>query len=203
MKSRLLVGIAAMLALSPLALAQENPPTRESKSSRDGVDIIDIIERFAKRTGKKIVIDSRVRANVDVAGIDTNQVTWDQLLAILDVNYFAAIDQGGLITIMPDANARQFPTPVYTDVNFKAADHEIVTVLLDVKNACAMQLVPVLRPLMPQAAHMAAVAQTNTLVVNDDAANVRRIAQVVEQLDRVAPSGQKCREMPAPPKPKE
>jgi len=177
--------------------------SRDSKTSRDdGMELVEIIERFAQRTGKKIIIDPRVRANVDVAGIDLNQVSWEQLLAILDVHFFAAVDQGGLVTIMPDANARQFPTPVYTDVNFKASDHELVTLLLDVRNACSAQLVPVLRPMMPQAAHMAAAVQTNTIILTDHAANVRRIAQLIEQLDRAAPSGQKCKEF-APPKPRE
>jgi general secretion pathway protein D len=199
MKSRMTWGVVALLALPAFALAQENPVARDSKSSRDGgTQVTEIIERFAKRTGKKIILDPRVRANVDVAGIDLDQLTWEQLLAILDVHNFAAVDRGGLMMIMPDANARQFPTPVYTDLAFKAADYELVTLLVDVKNACAAQLVPVLRPLMPQAAHMAAVVQTNTLILTDDAVNVRRIAQLVEQLDRAAPSGQKCKEMPKP-----
>jgi type II secretory pathway component GspD/PulD (secretin) len=52
------------------------------------------------------------------------------------------------------------------------------------KNVCSPWLVPVLRPLMPQAAHLAAEAQTNSLIINDRAANVRRIANMVEQLDK-------------------
>jgi general secretion pathway protein D len=203
MRLRMVSGVVALLLLPELAPAQESAVARDSKSSRDdGTPVMEIIERYAKRTGKKVIIDPRVRANVDVAGLDLNQLTWEQLLAILDVHNFAAVDQGGLITVLPDANARQFATPVYTDFNFKAADHELVTLLVEVKNACSAQLVPVLRPLMPQAAHMAAVVQTNTLILSDDAVNVRRIAQLVEQLDRAAPSGQKCKEMPAP-KPKE
>lgn len=203
MKLRMTFGVLALLMLPAFAPAQESAPTRDSKSTRDdGTPMTQIIERFAKRTGKQIIIDPRVRASVDVAGIDLDQVTWDQLLAILDVHNFAAVEHGGLITVMPDANARQFATPVYTDLRFKAADYELVTLLVEVKNACAAQLVPVLRPLMPQVAHMAAVVQTNTLILSDDAVNVRRIAQLVEQLDRAAPAGQKCKEM-SPPKPKE
>lgn len=201
MKIHLAAGIAAMLALPVLAPAQDT--SAGSKTLRDdGADIVDIIQRFAKRTGKKVVIDSRVRGNVDLAGIDPNQVNWEQLLAILDVNFYAAVDLNGIVSIVPDANARQFSTPVFTDTNFKGADHEIVTLLVEVKNACAAQLVPVLRPLMPQAAHMAAYPPNNTIILNDDASNVRRIAQLIGELDRAAPAGQKCKEY-SPPKPKE
>lgn len=202
MKLHWVVGIVAMLAVPALAPAQDNSSGGSKTSRDDGTDIVDIIERFSERTGKKIVIDSRVRAGVNLAGIDPGQVSWDELLAILDVNNFAAVDLNGLITIMPDANARQFPTPVYTDVNFRAADREIVSLMFEVKSACAPQIVPILRPMMPQAAHMAAFPQSNTLVLTDRAANVRRVAQMAAALDRVAPTGQKCKEMP-PPKPKE
>jgi general secretion pathway protein D len=195
MRIRMTLGIVALLLLPALVPAQENSLTRDSKSARDdGTEIIGIVERFAKRTGKQVVIDPRVRANVDVAGIDLGQLTWDQLLAILDVHGFVAVDQGGLIIVVPDPNMRQLPTPVYSNANFKATDHEVVTLLVEVKNACSAQLVPVLRPLLPQAAHMAAFIQTNTIILTDHAANVRRVAQLVEQLDRAAPSGQKCKE---------
>jgi general secretion pathway protein D len=52
--------------------------------------------------------------------------------------------------------------------------------------------VPVLRPLMPQSAHMAAFLQSNTLIISDHVANARRIVDMVERLDRAAPAGQKC-----------
>ena len=103
-----------------------------------------------------------------------------------------AVEVNGVVSVVPDANARQLPVPVYSDLKFKAADDELVNVLLTLKNACSGQLVPVLRPLMPQAAHLAADIQSNTLIIDDRAANVRRIGEMTERLDRAAPAGQKC-----------
>ena len=91
------------------------------------------------------------------------------------------------IAVVPDANARQLPSRVFTDTSFQAADHEHVTLLLSTRNVCAAWLVPVLRPLMPQSAHLAAVMQNNGLIINDRAANARRIATLVTQLDVPAP----------------
>ena len=64
---------------------------------------------------------------------------------------------------------------------------------------CVAQAVPVLRPLMPQAAHMAADVQSNTLIISDRAANARRIVDMVERLDKAAPAGQKCPPDMSPP----
>lgn len=193
MNLRITLGVAAVLALPALGSAQEGSMSRESKMSRDsGIEIGDLIERYAKRTGRKFIVDPRVRAVVELANLDAGQLTHDQLLAIFEVHNFAAVEQGGVTTVVPDAVGRQLVTPVHTDTNFKGLDHEIVTLLLKPKNACAPQLVPVLRPLMPQRAHMAADLQSGTIILNDSAGNVRRIADIIEKLDRATPPGRGC-----------
>ena len=189
--------IAVLLALPVFAAAQDSTPSAGSmsKTSSGDIDLGDLIDRFAKRTGKQFIIDPRVRAQVTLAGIDPNRISYEKLLAILTVNQFAAVAQGDWIVIVPDANARQLPTPVYTDTKFTAAGDEIVTLILHVKNICAAQAVPVLRPLMPQAAHMAAYTDINTLILTDHAANLRRLAKVIEALERDAPAGRGCEAM--------
>lgn len=174
------LAIGLLAAMSSIAWPQES----SFKVSSGGHDIVDLISRYAKRANKQVIIDPRVRTSVPLAGIDPNNLSYDQLLAILDVNQFAAYEVGGIITVTIDSGSRQFPTPVHDDVRFKALDHEIVTLLVQAKNVCANQLVPVLRPLMPQAAHLAAELQTNTLIINDHAVNARRIAELVSQLDK-------------------
>jgi general secretion pathway protein D len=182
-----MLTLIALVAL-PLGAVAAEPTPRESGCSdaRETPELADVIQAYAKRTGKKFIIDPRVRAIPSFAGIDVDKITYEQLLATLTVNMFAAVAQGDVILVVPDANARQLPTPVYTDANFKAADDELATLLLNPKNACAMQLVPVLRPLMPQAAHMAAFPDTNTLILSDHASNLHRLVTVIEALERAA-----------------
>jgi general secretion pathway protein D len=179
---------ACLVAALPLAATAQD----SSKSSSGGVELADLVARVAKRAGKKIVLDPRVRAQVVLAGLEPGEIDYDQLRAILDVHQLAAIESAGIVIIVPDANARQLASPTYTDPGFKAADYEIVSLLVTPKKTCAMHLVPVLRPLMPQAAHLAAEVQTNTLIINDRAINARRIAAMVEQLDRRGTGAKDC-----------
>lgn len=185
-KSRLLA--ACLLAALPLAASAQD----SAKTSSGGVELTDLVARVAKRTGKKIVLDPRARAQVMLAGLEPGDVNYEQLLAILDVHQLAATESGGIVVIAPDTNARQFPSPTYTDAGFKAPDHEIVSLLVTPKKVCAAQLVPVLRPLMPQAGHLAAEVQTNTLIINDRAINVRRIAEMIGELDKRSPGKADC-----------
>jgi general secretion pathway protein D len=189
MKFRITIGVAALLALPLVAAAQDSAPApgpvSSSRKSSSDIDIVDLIERYAKRSGKQFVLDPRVRGQVPLAGTDPDRIGYDKLLAILTVQQFAAVSQGEWIVVVPDSNARQLPTPVHSDRNFRtAAPDEIVTLMVNVKNVCAAQAVPVLRPLMPQAAHMAAYPETNTLILNDHASNLHRLVTVIEALER-------------------
>ena len=181
MKLSSVVAACGLVVLAATASAQEN----SKMPGAGGVELYDIIARYAKRANKQIVIDPRVRAQVPLAGIDPGDLTYDQLLAVLSVHQFAMVDTGGMLAVVPDANARQIPSPIYTDANFKAPEYAIVNLLVTPRKVCAGMLVPVLRPLMPQAAHLAAEPQTNTLIINDHAVNARRIAALVDQLDRL------------------
>jgi general secretion pathway protein D len=66
-----------------------------------------------------------------------------------------------------------------------------VTLVVEVKRACASHMVPVLRPLMPQAAHLSALPP-NMLMIVDRAANARRIVDMADRIDKAAPPGERC-----------
>ena len=186
--------VALMFALPAFALAQESSSAKGSGCAKTGdcLELADIIRGFSKRTGKKFIIDPRVRAMGGITGVDVGRITYEQLIALAAVHQFVAVPQGDFTIVVPDANARQQATPVYYDTSFKASDDEWVTLLLTGKNACTAYLVPILRPLMPQAAHLAANAQSNQLIVSDRAVNARRIAQLFFKLDESSPAGRRC-----------
>lgn len=149
-------------------------------------EIGQVIEAVAAATGKTIIPDVRVRAQVTM--LSTTPMTpaqfYEAFLALLQVNQFVAVESGGIIRIVPDANARQL---VNQDLpsRVNGNSEELVTQVIAVKNISASQLVPVLRPLQPQAAHLAAFPGSNILVISDRASNVNRIMRIIERIDQV------------------
>jgi general secretion pathway protein D len=188
-------ALALVLVLPAAAPAAEEPPaSRASSSQADNfpdMDIRELIAKVAKRTGKQFIVDPRVRAGIPLTGLDVNAVDYGRLLAILNVHQFVAFESGGMVRVVPDAVSRQLPIPVTSEVPAKALDDEMVSLIVQVKAACSAHMVPVLRPLMPQAAHLAAMPP-NALIIVDRAANARRIVDMVERLDKTAPPGSKC-----------
>jgi general secretion pathway protein D len=180
--------IAAMVTL-PLVCGADDS---SSKPAESGPELSDIVAKFAKRSGKQFIVDPRVRAIGGLVGIDADRITHEQLLALASIHGFVVVTTGDVSIMTVDANARQLPTPVYTDTRFKALDDEWVTLLLSARNACTAHLVPILRPLMPQAAHLAAEPMSNQIVITDRAVNARRIAGLIERIDAAAPAGRGC-----------
>lgn len=164
--------------------AQEQPQSATTLNFRD-VDLAQVVEVVAAVTGKRFIIDPRVRAQVTI--ISSTPMPPEQLyetfLSILQVHGFVAVPSGSVVKIIPDANARQVPAndlPERIDPN----SDEIVTQVVPVRNINATQLVPILRPLMPQQAHLVGSQAGNALILSDRASNVNRIIRIIQRIDQ-------------------
>jgi type II secretory pathway component GspD/PulD (secretin) len=149
---------------------------------RDAVNIEQIIAGTARKTGKKFLVDPRVRAEVTLVGLDPNNLDYRTLLSVLQMHGFAAFDGDKYVAVVPDATARQQAIPLMTG-NASFADAEYVSRVITVKSVPASMLVPVLRPLLPQQAHMVAFPCTNALLLVDTFANVKRLEKIVSAMD--------------------
>ena len=121
----------------------------------------------------------------------TPNAFYEAFLSILQVHGFVAVPSGDTIKIIPDANARQVPANDLPGRVSSTSD-EIVTQVVAVKNVSAAQLVPILRPLIPQYGHLAAYPAANMLIISDRASNVNRIVRIIQRIDNT----QSPREIP-------
>jgi general secretion pathway protein D len=184
------VFVAAVCTALPLiAGATEenaNPVSTPASESAPTVELVELIGKVAKKTGKQFVLDPRVAGRVQVAGLNADRVDYDTLLAILRVHDMVVFTQDGVVNVVPDAEARQLPIPTVIGDDSKVGGDELITRLVQARNVCVAHLVPILRPMMPQYAHLAAHPDINTLIIVDRAANARRIADMVERLEKQA-----------------
>ncbi|PCO06912.1 type II secretion system protein GspD [Microbulbifer flavimaris] len=177
-----LLAVGLGLLLSTVALAQ--PPERVTLSL-DNADIRDLINWAADFTGKNIIVHPNVKGKVTVVAGDpmTHDEAFDVFMSVLQVNGFSLVEQGGTWKVVPDALAKQQAIPVVGD-SIRAPAESLVVRTVRVENISASQLIAMLRPLIPQTGHLAAYADTNTLIIADRAANIEQIVRLVRQLDR-------------------
>lgn len=181
--------------LAAPAHAQTQAPTQASTEPEQtwtvnyrDTELEEIVRFVAQVTGKTIIVDSKAKGRVQVISSQplNKQQLYDLFLSILDVNGFAAVDNGdGVVKIIPSRDARSSAAPVVTGSK-QRENSEIVTEVIQLKNISAATLIPVLRPLSPQQAHMAAYGPSNAIVISDTAANIARIRAVIERIDKSA-----------------
>ncbi len=143
-------------------------------------DIRALISTVSKFTGKNFIIDPRVKANVTVVSSKTmsSAEVYQVFLSVLQVHGFAAIPMGNIIKIVPEANAKSMPTLT------RGSGDDLVTRVLTMDHVAAAQLVPILRPLVPQQGHLAAYNPSNTLIITDYAANISRLQAIIAAIDK-------------------
>jgi general secretion pathway protein D len=146
-------------------------------------DINAFVSEVADITGKNFAVDPRVKGNVTVISnkaLNRDQV-YDLFQGVLNVNGVVAIPSGNTIKLVPDVNAKQSGVPF--DFRNKARGDGVVTRVIWLSNTNPNDLVPALRPLMSQFAHLAAVPGTNALIVSDRADSIEQLTELVRTLD--------------------
>ena len=180
---RTLRGIAAaiFLLVTPGLAAQEYTVNLKD------TDIQEFIKFVADVTGTTMVVDPNVKGKVRV--ISSKPVTqselYDLFLSILDVQGYTAVRSGQVVRIVPSKDARSSPVPLIENQDLLGND-EYVTQVIRLDNISAAKLIPVLRPLVPQQAHMAAYAPSNAIIISDIRSNIGRIVEIIERMDRSA-----------------
>jgi len=174
----LVAWLPACLMVSPL---WAEPVTFNLKEA----DITAVASIVADITGKNFVIDPRVKGKVTI--ISSRPMEREEIyqifLSVLQVHGFAAIETGNIIKIVPSANAKQAAVPLASDKAPGRLD-ELVTRVIELKNVPAAQLVPILRPLVPQQGHLVAYPPSNSLVISDHAANIERLVKIIRRIDK-------------------
>ncbi len=178
LKSLLLVTVIALQS-GAAVFAQDSGISMDWKDA----DIRIVVEAVSEATGKNFILDPRVTGKVNLLSSEpmSKDAFYEAFLSILQVHGYIAVDSGNLIKILPDATARQFPSRFGTEG--AAGPDDMVTQVIQVKNVGATQLVPILRPLIPQYGHMVAHAGSNMLIISDRAANMSRMLSIIRRID--------------------
>lgn len=174
----------ALLAAAPLvAMVSTASHAQTWKINLRDADLTAFINEVADITGKNFAVDPRVRGNVTVISnkaLNKNEV-YDLFLGVLNVNGVVAIPSGNTIRLVPDSNVKSSGIPY--DSRQNARGDQIVTRVIWLENTNANDLIPALRPLMPQFAHLSAVGGTNALIVSDRASNIYQLESIIRNLD--------------------
>jgi len=184
----LLFSISALSAEPPtVPIPTTSAPAAEAINEPGGyarVRLDTLLAQVSRKSRKQFLVDTRVQPDVVAAQIEASEVTYPLLLSILRNNGLAAVTIENTVNVVPVEAVRQYPLPLLSKIDQDVPSDEWVTSIIRTSKISAAQVIPILRPLMPFAAHLAAFPDQNAVIVVDRAGNARRIIEMVRELDK-------------------
>ena len=186
--TKLLTSLRALLlavaACGGIAFAQA---TADEKITVNFVnaDIQSVIKVVSQATGRNFILDPRVTGTVNIVSDRpvSKDMLYQILLSTLRVQGYAAVEGEGFVKIVPEAEAKTSAGPIGDSATRLPGDR-IVTQVFILQNENAVQLVPLLRPLVTANNFIGAYPNNNAIVITDYASNVQRIQRIIESIDR-------------------
>ena len=202
-KTKILLFLITILSLctvsaepvAPVSPAPRMNNTPVSSSNRlwnlQDADILSVINEISQETGKNFVVDPRVSGKITL--VSSKPLRQSQLyqvfLSVLGVLGYSAIPApGNVVKIVPNMESGEQATQVVSN-HVASKGEEVVVRVIPLSNVSASQLIPVLRPLLPQWSNIAAYMPGNVLVLLGRADNLARINTIIQDVDKASNNG--------------
>ncbi|MEO3711841.1 type II secretion system secretin GspD [Roseateles flavus] len=202
--SVLTLALAALASQSTPSLAQapSQPTAGAHKAKKPGAavkaqtpvtlnfvnaDIEAVTRAIGVMMDKQFVIDPRVKGTITLYSeqpLSVHEAYLNYLAGLRGLG-FTVVESGGLLKVLPEADAKLQSSAVILDNGAPRGD-QILTQVYRLNYEQANNLVPVLRPLISPNNTVQANPGNNTLVVTDYADNLQRIAKIIAAMDTPA-----------------
>ncbi len=154
-------------------------------------DLMSLLQYFARATGRNFIIgDPRDLQGKKVTIISNKPVgpdaAYEAFLSALEIHSLTTVKVGALYKIIKADVAQQSPGPIQQGGTIAATDN-YVTQIIQLENVSVSDVRQIIDTLVSPNAKVLAYAPTNSLILTDSGNNVRRINQLLQELDVAAP----------------
>ncbi|HBI22516.1 MAG TPA: type II protein secretion LspD, partial [Legionella sp.] len=165
-------------------------PPQKIWNLRDA-DIRAVIAEVSRVTGKNFLIDPRVQGKISIVSSTpmSDKELYQVFLSMLQVSGFSAIPNGQIVKIIPNIDARTQSPDLLSQLKNPPHGDDMMVQVIPVQYVPAEQLVPVLRPLMPQWSSVSAYSPSNMLILSGRANNIQELATIINQVDSSSANG--------------
>jgi len=174
--------VLCVFAFATTAAAEED--NQQRTSAYPAVPLADILDSVSQKTGQIFLVDHRAQPEVVVGQPAVKDITYASLLVIPHNNGLAAVSVGDASSIIPAALVRTYALPVIHEDDDSIAEYEWVNRIVEIKNGPATQYVAILRPLLPQMAHLVADSSSNTILIAGRYGNTKRLIAIIKEMDK-------------------
>ncbi|MFH2137117.1 MAG: secretin N-terminal domain-containing protein [Candidatus Omnitrophota bacterium] len=194
----LLALLIPLLFLNTRALCQQEPA--ESTDQTEGlislsfqdVDINQALKVLGDITQTVIIPNEGLQGKINIVSLE--KVKPETVVNILEsalmIRGYTLVKSAGALKVVPIAETKQ--TNVAVEIGTAPGIIEekdiVITQVMPLRNASAIQLKNDLQTLVGKHGNILAHERTNTIIITDLSSNIKRLATIIEQLDKDMPS---------------
>jgi general secretion pathway protein D len=163
-----------------------SPPGARVSFNLEDADLPDLVRIVSRITGKRFILPSKARsikATVYSPSDVTAAEAYQAFLSILQLNGLTLEASGRYYKIVESSSIESRVLPMYEDGEAMPADDRFVTRMHRLENVAAEDVATLLGHFKSAEGAVTAYAPTNTLVLTDTAANIRRMLRIIGEID--------------------
>ena len=151
----------------------------------NNVDIRVFTKFMSNMTGKNFIIDNRVKGNVTIISPEKLSIdeAWQVFESVLDIHGFAMVQSGKIIKIIPVSSARSDNINTKLATGSESARDKIVTRIVPLKYAIAIELKNLLSPMIPKGSIILAYPDTNMLIITATLSSITKLLKIIDTID--------------------
>jgi general secretion pathway protein D len=165
---------------------QPRSPNYKVSFSLEDADLGELVRVIGQLTGKRFIFGGKVR-NIKTSVLCPEKVTvaeaYQAFLSILETNGLTIVPQGRFFKIIDSAGVGTQLTPVYRMGENVPTEDRFVTRLHRLSHVGADEVANVLGHFKSKDADITIHGPGNLLILTDTGANIRRMMQIVEEID--------------------
>jgi general secretion pathway protein D len=163
----------------------KSPDYRVAFSLEDA-DLPEIVRVIGQLTGKRFIFGGKIR-NIKATVYSPQKITvaeaYQAFLSILETNGLTVIPHGRFLKIVETAGVATQATPTYEAGQGAPAEDRYVTRLHRLSHVSAEEVGNVLGKFKSKDGDIVVYAPGNLLIITDTGTNIRRMMQIVEEVD--------------------
>ena len=147
------------------------------------VEISEIVKSISEITRRNFIYDEKVRGKITL--VSPKPVTVDEayraFISALEVKELTVLKIGGLYKIIP---IRDMKTQPLASESATGSQDEFITRIIPVQHTNADEISKSLRGLVSKNGDLISYPATNSIILTDSIANIRRITDIIKKLDQ-------------------
>lgn len=148
------------------------------------VSLLDLTKHMQKLTGINLILDKDIKGKISISTPSAITIgdAWKAYLQALSINGYSLVKSGAYYTVVNNRDIRYATTSIYTGTYTPDTENYIMKII-PLKYVSAREVNNNFRPFSSRYGRMTEIKETNTIIVQDTATQIKRLERLIKLID--------------------